>query len=42
MPSFPKTLTQQIQLSINQCGHIVPTATAGSMMHDEPRCMPAK
>jgi hypothetical protein len=42
MPSFPKTSTQQMQLSINQCGHIVQTPTGGSMMDDETRGMSAK
>lgn len=35
MPYFPKILTQQMQLSIHQCGHIVQKATVGSMMDDE-------
>jgi hypothetical protein len=42
MPSFPKISTKQMQLSINQCGHTVQTATAGSIMDDETRRMPAK
>jgi hypothetical protein len=42
MPYFPKILTQQMQLSIHQCGHIVQTATAGSMMDDETICIPVK
>jgi hypothetical protein len=38
MPSFPKMSKQQMQFSINQCGHIVQTATAVRMMDDNKKC----
>jgi hypothetical protein len=42
MPPFPEISTKQMQISINQCGHIVQTASAWSLMDDEKRRMSNK